>query len=69
MKTDELRSILGQKFHTIRFDEDAVEMIDQRLLPAEYKVVTWMERTVDGGDGKPCLLYYRDGKRIWHREH
>ncbi len=33
MKTDELRAILGQKFHTIRWDDDAVEMIDQRLLP------------------------------------
>lgn len=33
MKTEKLREILKQNFHTIRFDDDAVEMIDQRLLP------------------------------------
>jgi len=39
MQTDELREILGQRFHTIRFDGDAVEMIDQRLLPGRETYV------------------------------
>ncbi len=33
MTREEMLEFLGQKFFTIRWDHDAVEMIDQRLLP------------------------------------
>jgi methylthioribose-1-phosphate isomerase len=39
METEKLRAILGQNFHTIRFDGDAVEMLDQRLLPSRETYV------------------------------
>jgi len=34
MTRDELLDLLGQRFFTIRWDGEAVEMIDQRVLPA-----------------------------------
>ena len=45
MTRDEILELLGQTFFTIRWADDHVEMIDQRLLPHEE---TYMQvKTID----------------------
>jgi methylthioribose-1-phosphate isomerase len=46
MTREELLGLLGQTFFTIRWAGDAVELIDQRLLPGQETYI--LVRTVDG---------------------